>query len=64
VNQLVPIISAALPTLVAATGEQASIRFLEFFTANIVPFGAGSQLSSLSLPGSRDLSRVLKKTGF
>jgi hypothetical protein len=35
VNQLVPIISAALPTLVAATGEQASIRFLEFFTANI-----------------------------
>ena len=34
-NQLVPIISAALPTLVAAAGEQASIRFLEFFTANI-----------------------------
>ena len=33
-NQLVPIISAALPTL-AAAGEQASIRFLEFFTANI-----------------------------
>jgi site-specific recombinase XerD len=35
VNQLVPITSAALPALVAAAGEQASIRFLEFFAANI-----------------------------
>jgi hypothetical protein len=35
VNQLVPITSAALPTLVAAAGERASIRFLEFFAANI-----------------------------
>ena len=34
-NQLVPITSAALPTLVAAAGERASIRFLEFFAANI-----------------------------
>jgi site-specific recombinase XerC len=35
VNQLVPITSAALPTLVAAAGERASIRFVEFFAANI-----------------------------
>jgi site-specific recombinase XerD len=35
VNQLVPITSAALPTLVAAAGERASMRFLEFFAANI-----------------------------
>jgi integrase/recombinase XerC len=35
VNQLVPITSAALPTLAAITGEQASIRFLEFFEVNI-----------------------------
>src|ERR1700726_881102 len=34
-NQLVPITSAALPALVAAAGEQASMRFLEFFAANI-----------------------------
>jgi site-specific recombinase XerD len=35
VNQLVPITSAALPTLVAAAGERAAMRFLEFFAANI-----------------------------
>jgi site-specific recombinase XerC len=35
VNQLVPITSAALPTLVAAAGERAGVRFLEFFAANI-----------------------------
>jgi len=35
VNQLVPIGSAALPALVAAAGERASMRFLEFFAANI-----------------------------
>jgi site-specific recombinase XerD len=35
VNQLVPITSTALPTLVVAAGEQASIHFLEFFAANI-----------------------------
>jgi len=35
VNQLVPITSAALPALVAAAGERASMRFLEFFAANI-----------------------------
>jgi integrase/recombinase XerC len=34
-NQLVPIGSPALPALVAAAGERASIRFLEFFAANI-----------------------------
>jgi site-specific recombinase XerD len=34
-NQLVPISSPALPALVAAAGEHASIRFLEFFAANI-----------------------------
>jgi hypothetical protein len=31
VNQLVPIASATLPTLVAAAGERASMRFPEFF---------------------------------
>jgi site-specific recombinase XerD len=34
-NQLVPIVLPALPTLVAAAGERASMRFLEFFAANI-----------------------------
>ena len=34
-NQVVPISSAALPALVAAAGEHASMRFLEFFAANI-----------------------------
>src|SRR5205814_7598769 len=34
-NQLVPISSRAVPALVAAAGERASIRFLEFFAANI-----------------------------
>jgi site-specific recombinase XerD len=34
-NQLVPIRSPALPALVAAAGECARTRFLEFFTANI-----------------------------
>src|SRR5438045_3967228 len=34
-NQLVPIGSPALPALVAAAGERASMRFLEFFAANI-----------------------------
>jgi site-specific recombinase XerC len=33
--QLVPNTSATLPALVAAAGERASIRFLEFFAANI-----------------------------
>jgi site-specific recombinase XerD len=35
VMQLTPITSPALPVLVAAAGERASIRFLEFFAANI-----------------------------
>jgi hypothetical protein len=34
-NQLVPISSSASPALVAAAGERASMRFLEFFVANI-----------------------------
>src|ERR1700730_3009087 len=34
-NQLVPIVSPALPTLVAAGGERASMRFLEFSADNI-----------------------------
>src|SRR6201993_107179 len=34
-KQLVPISSPALPALVAAAGERASMRFLEFFAANI-----------------------------
>jgi site-specific recombinase XerC len=34
-NPLVPIRSPALPALVAAAGERASLRFLEFFAANI-----------------------------
>jgi len=34
-NQLVPISSATLPALVAAAGERAGMRFLEFFAANI-----------------------------
>jgi hypothetical protein len=34
-GQLVPISSATLPALVAAAGERASMRFLEFFAANI-----------------------------
>jgi integrase/recombinase XerC len=34
-NQLAPITSPSLPALVAAAGERASMRFLEFFAANI-----------------------------
>ena len=34
-NQLVSIASATLPALVAAAGERAGMRFLEFFAANI-----------------------------
>ena len=34
-NQLVPISSSTLPALVAAAGERASMRFLEFFAVNI-----------------------------
>ena len=35
-NELIPIVSTdRLPALVAAAGERASIRFLEFFSANI-----------------------------
>jgi hypothetical protein len=34
-NQLVPIASPTLPSLVAVTGERAGMRFLEFFAANI-----------------------------
>jgi site-specific recombinase XerD len=34
-NQLAPIGSPVLPALVAAAGERASVRFIEFFAANI-----------------------------
>jgi hypothetical protein len=34
-SQLVPLRSSALPALVIAAGERASMRFLEFFAANI-----------------------------
>jgi Phage integrase, N-terminal SAM-like domain len=34
-NQLVPITASRVPKLVAAAGEQAGMRFLEFFAANI-----------------------------
>jgi len=34
-TQLVPISSSTIPALVAAAGERASLRFLEFFAANI-----------------------------
>jgi hypothetical protein len=34
-NQLVPIRSSPLPVLAAAAGERASMRFVEFFAANI-----------------------------
>jgi hypothetical protein len=34
-NQVVPISSPVLPVLVTAAGERASVRFLEFFAANI-----------------------------
>jgi site-specific recombinase XerC len=34
-NQLTPFVSPALPALVAAAGERASMCFLEFFAANI-----------------------------
>src|ERR1700739_4604775 len=34
-NQLVPINSRALPALISAAGERASMRFLKFFAATI-----------------------------
>ena len=34
-NQLFPFTAHAFPALVAAAGDQARVRFLEFFTANI-----------------------------
>src|SRR5271156_5836905 len=34
-NQLVPFHSGEAPVLIAAAGERARLRFLEFFTANI-----------------------------
>src|SRR5437870_150037 len=37
-NQLVPLPSLELPALVAAAGERASMRFLEFFAANADEF--------------------------
>jgi hypothetical protein len=34
-NQLVPLSASAVPAIVTAAGERASVRFLEFFAANI-----------------------------
>jgi hypothetical protein len=34
-NQLVRLASPAVPALVTAAGERASMRFVEFFAANI-----------------------------
>jgi site-specific recombinase XerD len=34
-NQLVPLVAHASPTLIVAAGERTQLRFLEFFTANI-----------------------------
>jgi hypothetical protein len=34
-NEIVPITSATLPALVAAAGQRADMRLLEFFAANI-----------------------------
>ena len=34
-NQLAPVLANRAPTLVAAAGESAQERFIEFFTANI-----------------------------
>jgi hypothetical protein len=34
-NQLTPLLSPSLPALVAAVSGRASMRFLEFFAANI-----------------------------
>jgi hypothetical protein len=34
-NQLVPLVPAHAPAVIAASGPRASYRFLEFFTANI-----------------------------
>jgi integrase/recombinase XerC len=34
-NQLVPLVAHAAPALIAAAGDRAQLRFLEFFTANI-----------------------------
>jgi len=34
-NQLIPVSPPVLPSLIAAAGEWASTRFLEFFAANI-----------------------------
>ena len=41
-NQLVPITSAALPTLVAADGERTSMRFLKFGVIICASEGRGS----------------------
>jgi hypothetical protein len=42
VNQLVPIASATLPALVAAAGERAGMRFLEFAVIICASEGQGS----------------------
>ncbi|MGC1863736.1 MAG: hypothetical protein WA733_22095 [Methylocystis sp.] len=34
-NHIIPLTASHAPALIAAVGERASYRFLEFFTANI-----------------------------
>ena len=48
-TSFVPVSSPALPALVAAAGERASMRFLEFFAANI----RNPHTRRAFLPGSR-----------
>jgi hypothetical protein len=48
-NQLVPIGSSSLPALVAAAGERASIRFLEFFAAKFATRTRAGPMSRCNL---------------
>jgi integrase/recombinase XerC len=55
-NQLVPITSPILPALVAAGGESASMRFLEFFAANLATRTHGEPMPAPPMnfwPGAR-----------
>jgi site-specific recombinase XerC len=63
VSQLVRLSSAALPALIAAAGERASTRFLEFFGANIRnphtrrAYARGGGISRLVRRGRRVVDR-------
>lgn len=57
-NQLVPFHSGQAPVLIAAAGEHARVRFIEFFTAKsaigaVVKDGAPPRAPQLSGPGQR-----------